>query len=241
MKIIRSSIFTQHTGIIAGMSTRVAGTDFGFNMSYNVGDDPAIVTGNRKAFFDVLHIDPNTVAYPLQEHTDTVAVCSSPQKFPSCDGLITAEKDIFLAVTIADCTPVLLYDRRQHVVAGIHAGWRGTTQHIVGNALSLMRSSFHSDPKDIVAFIGPSAGLCCYEVGEEVAERFPPSCVRPANDGKFHVDVKKANLLQLIEYGVQESHIEVNSDCSIHNQDYHSHRRDGIKSGRMLAVIGMKT
>jgi hypothetical protein len=240
MKIIRSSLLSRHAGIVAGMSTRIDGTVFGFNMSYNVGDDPAAVTENRKAFFDMLNIDVNSVAYPLQEHTATVAVCSSPQRVPSCDGLITAEKDLFLAVTIADCTPVLLYDARKKVIAGIHAGWRGTTQHIVGNAMTVMQSSFNTDPKDIVAFIGPSAGLCCYEVGDEVAQLFPPSCVRPSLNGKSHVDVKRANLLQLIEYGLQESHIEVNSDCSIHNQNYHSHRRDGSHSGRMLAVIGMK-
>ena len=240
MNIIQSTILSRYPDLVFGMSTRDDSAASGFNLSFKVGDDTVSVQKNRTAFFTMLNISEERIAFPQQEHSNTVAICNQPQKIPSCDGLITAEKDLFLAVTIADCTPVMMYDTKRQVVAGVHAGWRGTTTHIVGNTIMMMRSVYKTDPADIVAFIGPSAGVCCYEVGLDVAVSLPPACVTPKSDGKFFVDIKRANLLQLVEYGVRESHIEVNSDCSIHNHAYHSHRRDGSRSGRMLAVIGIK-
>ena len=222
------------------MSSRDVTTTSGFNLSFRVGDDPISVQKNRTAFFAKLNIDEGRIAFPQQEHTNTVAICSQPQSIPSCDGLITAEKGLFLAVTIADCTPVMMYDTKRKVVAAVHAGWRGTTAHIVGNTIVMMQTVFQTDPADIVAFIGPAAGPCCYEVGLEVSESLPPACVIPKSGGKFFADIQRANLLQLVEYGVRESHIEMNSDCTIHNHAYHSHRRDGSRSCRMLAVIGIK-
>lgn len=240
MTIIRSAIFSQYPDIVFGMSTRDVSAPSGLNISFNVGDDPAIVQSNRTAFLTALNINEGRIVFPQQEHTNTVAVCRQPQRIPSCDGTVTAEKDLFLAVTIADCTPVMLYDTRRKVVAGIHAGWKGTARHIVGRAISLMCESHNTDPADIIAFIGPSAGVCCYEVGSDVAATLPSECIIPKSNGKFFADIKKANLLQLIDNGVRESHIEVNSDCTIHNHLYHSHRRDGKRSGRMMAVIGIK-
>ncbi|MBI2427641.1 MAG: polyphenol oxidase family protein [Ignavibacteriales bacterium] len=153
---------------------------------------------------------------------------------------MTDAKNTFLAVSIADCTPIMLYDPDKNVIAGIHAGWRGTSKSIVGNAVQLMKQNYSVVPANIVAFIGPSAGVCCYEVGNEVAELFPNDCWTEKGNGKFMLNVKKVNMLQLLANGVQESHIEVHPDCSIHNQQYHSFRRDGKNSGRMLAVIGIK-
>ncbi|MEW5798300.1 MAG: peptidoglycan editing factor PgeF [Bacteroidota bacterium] len=239
MKIVRSNIFERYSELLFGMSTR-SGAALDMNMSFNVGDDPLHVAENRKKFFSALGIDGDRVAFPLQEHTSVVQVCTVPAQHPHCDALVTNAKNTFLAVSIADCTPVMLYDPKKKVVAGIHAGWRGTSTKIVENAVRLMRDQYEVDPANIIAFIGPSAGGCCYEVGKEVAELFPPECTTEKGSGKFFLDVKKANRLQLLANGVQESHIEVHPDCSIHNQLYHSYRRDGTNSGRMLAIIGIE-
>lgn len=241
MKIIHSNILSQFPEVIFGMSTRAEnGPVNNGNMSFKVGDSAENVTANRRAFFHAVGIEESNVAYPLQEHTNNVTMCSEPGLYPHCDGVITSRKNLFLAISIADCTPIVLFDTKKRVIAGIHAGWRGTAKHIVVNALNAMREKYDAKTKDIVAFIGPSAGGCCYEVGEELLQYFPDSCSTPTKNGKYLLDVKKTNMIQLLEYGLKESHIEIHQDCTIHNAHYHSFRRDGTFSGRMLAVTGIK-
>ncbi|NUN69005.1 MAG: peptidoglycan editing factor PgeF [Bacteroidetes bacterium] len=215
---------------------------FGLNLSYNVQDDPANVEENRRLFFGALGLTTDQVAFTSQQHTTDILTVSSPGQNDTCDALITASAGVFLAISIADCTPVMLYDPVRKVAAGIHAGWRGTAGRIVEGCIRRLQQEFGTVPHDLFAFIGPSAGVCCYEVGAEVAAQFPDQCVRPgAVKGKFLLDVKKANVLQLLDNGVRNSNIEVHKDCTIHDRRYHSHRRDGTGSGRMFAVIGITT
>ena len=102
-----------------------------------------------------------------------------------------------------------------------------------------MLQEFGSKPDELYAFIGPSAGQCCYEVGEDVAQRFDAEFVSRRN-GKFYLDIKKANEEQLRNAGVPGTNIEVHEDCTICRTElYHSYRRDGDKSGRMMAIIGL--
>lgn len=226
------------------MSTRnggVSGEYFNWNMSFHVGDDEKNVIENRRRLFSALNIKPEQVAFPQQEHTATISICSYPSIFPRCDGLVMQEKNVYLAVSVADCAPVILFDSVKKVIGAVHAGWRGTAQRITEAAVLLMKREFHSRPEDMLAFIGPSAGVCCYEVGEEVAKLFPKDCIHPKKNGKFYLDVKRANVLQLLENNIQEANIEVHSDCTIHNSKYHSFRRDGKNSGRMLAVVGLQS
>lgn len=242
MEIIRSKIFTQFPELVFGMSTKSPSTGkiFEYNMSYRVGDSPENVDVHRQTFFSALGIDKEHIAFPKQEHTNTVKVISQIENPEMTDGLITAISGLYLGISIADCTPVTLYDPVEKVVAAVHAGWRGTVKKIVEQALFQMRNTFQSRAEDICVYIGPSAGGCCYEVGEEVANQFPKSCSTLQANGKFLLDVKKANVEQLLENGVQKEHIEIHSDCTICNTKYHSYRRDGKQSGRMLAIIGVR-
>jgi YfiH family protein len=243
MTIIRSSVLSGFPRLLFGMSTVQGGVSsgsYGLNLSFNVQDEEANVRENRRRFFSALGIDESQVAFTRQQHTTDILTVTAPGTNDTCDALVTAGTGIFLAISVADCTPVMLYDPVRSVVAGIHAGWRGTVGRIVEKTVRRMTEEHGSQATDIVAFIGPSSGPCCYEVGEEVAVQFPSECSEPRRPGKYMLDVKKANLLQLLESGLQNSNIDVNQDCSIHNPLYHSHRRDGQGSGRMFAVIGMK-
>ncbi len=244
MTVVRSTLFSRFSSLLFGMSTTDGGVSngtFGMNLSFNVGDDPERVRENRRRFFGHLGISESAVAFTRQEHTTNVREVAAPGIYPESDGLMTATAGVFLAVSSADCTPVMLYDRRLQIVAGVHAGWRGTAGRITGQTVRQLHRSFGTAPEDIVAFIGPSAGVCCYEVGVDVAAQFPQECTVPHANGKFLLDVKKANVLQLLENGVQNSNIETHPDCSIHDSRYHSFRRDGKGSGRMFAVIGLLT
>ena len=212
---------------------------FSMNLSYHVGDDPGNVQSNRDRFFSSLGIEERHIAFTQQKHTNTVVFVSTPGVFPVSDGLVSSQKSLYLAVSAADCIPVMMYDPVSKTVAGVHAGWRGTNARIVHAAVDIMTQKCAALPSDIRVFIGPSAGKCCYEVREDVALLFPEECREPYRDGKYLLDVKQANVLQLIKSGLRKENIEVHPDCTIHNPAYHSFRRDGSKSGRMFAVIGL--
>lgn len=243
MTIVRSELFNRFPELLFGMSTVEGGVSpgtFGMNLSYHVQDDPANVRENRRRFFGALGLTPDQAAFTRQQHTSDILTVTEPGQNDTCDALITDRPGLFLAISIADCTPVMLFDPVRRVVAGVHAGWRGTVGKIVEKTIQRMEKENATIPSDVVAFIGPSAGKCCYEVGAEVAGQFPSECIAPSTvPGKSMLDVKHANVIQLLDNGVRNSNIEVHQDCTIHNTRYHSHRRDAQGSGRMFAVIGI--
>jgi YfiH family protein len=209
------------------------------NTSFNVGDSARNVTGNRQWFLNALGVMPDRLAIPQQQHTAIVKKVSAEGTYEQCDALITNVSKVFLSVSVADCAPVFLFDRKKKVVGCVHAGWRGTEQRIVQKTLLQMQQDFGSAPVDIHAFIGPSAGQCCYEVGEEVARKFDVEFVL-RRSGKIYLDIKRANNEQLRVAGVPGLNIEVHVDCTICNLEfYHSYRRDREKSGRMMGIIGL--
>ena len=239
MTLIRPQVFPP--GIIAGFSTRNGGVSpppLGMNLSFRVGDDPSNVRKNREIFFGALEIPPDWIAVPGQVHGTTVRRVEEPGEYPETDALISSAKGLFLCVSVADCVPILLHDTQGGAVGAVHAGWRGTASAIVATAVGAMHAEFGTLPSRVVASIGPCASACCYAVGADVASRFQQACVR--NDrGVLFVDLKSANRTQLIDAGVPPESIELSPYCTISDPSlFHSHRRDGVKSGRMMGVIG---
>ena len=229
-------------GVCAGMSTRsggVSGGTLGLNLSFRVGDLRDHVIENRKRFFSALPIDSCNVAFPLQCHSTTVKSIDVPGEYPECDALITSRAGLALAITIADCVPILLFNQEHLVTAAVHAGWRGSAGRILEKTLALMSDEYEVHPSNILAFIGPSAHSCCYAVGQEVAEQFPASFRTRGTDGKSFIALPEYNKHQLLDCGVPPDAIEIHPHCTICNNSYHSFRRDGDASGRMLAVIAM--
>ncbi len=209
------------------------------NLSFSVGDDANNVEQNRKLFFRVVNADVSQVAFAKQCHSDVIQPVVRAGTYEACDGFVTTERSLWLAVSVADCVPIFLFDEKNAAVAAIHAGWRGTHKGIVRNGLRVLREEFGSIPADVLAFVGPSAGVCCYEVGEDVAEFFSNGAINRANR-KVYLNLKEANKRQLVEMGVSEANIEVHPDCTICKPElYHSFRRDGERSGRMLGMIAI--
>jgi polyphenol oxidase len=135
--------------------------------------------------------------------------------------------------------PVFLFDPRHNAVAAIHAGWRGTVAHIAGLAVQMMNAEFGTTAADLLAYIGPSASVCCYAVGDDVSTKFDDRFVE-CRDGRMYVDLKSANRQHLTDAGIPVTRIEVSPHCTISEPDlFHSFRRDGQKSGRMMGVIGL--
>jgi polyphenol oxidase len=149
------------------------------------------------------------------------------------DALLENTPGAVVAVKTADCIPVLLVDDRNHAIAAVHAGWRGTVAGIVGRAIEAMRGRFGTLPAGLHAAIGPGIGKCCYEVGPEVAVHF-------GGQGTTHIDLPGANRRQLIDAGIEPGRIYVAGLCTQCNpEDFHSFRRDKEAAGRLHSFIGL--
>lgn len=242
LAIVRSSLLSNIPTLRCGITTRNGGVSrepYGMNTSFSVGDASEHVTENRKRFFAALGIPSDRVASARQRHTARIKRVAAEGTYDDCDALITNVPAVYLSVSIADCAPIFLYDRIRNAVACVHAGWRGTEQRILLKTIATMRDEFGSDPDNILAFIGPSAGQCCYEVGGDVAQKFDQEYLS-SRDGKLFLDIKKANRKQLLTGEVPDINIEVHDLCTICNPElYHSYRRDRDRSGRMMGIIGM--
>jgi hypothetical protein len=229
-------------GLRAAVSTRIGGVSrhpLGMNTSFKVGDEAAAVRTNRDRFLSAAGIPAGSLATAGQVHGSTITVVDAPGHHPDCDGLVTGRAGLYLGVSVADCVPILLYDRRRRVAAAVHSGWRGSREGIVGRCVAMMVERFSTDPGDIEAYIGPSAGGCCYEVGAEVADHFPGEALERNGSGNYRLNLWVHNRNLLARSGVPENRILVSERCTIHQDEtFHSHRRDRERSGRMLAVIG---
>ena len=162
------------------------------------------------------------------------------------DAVVTNQPGIMVAVRTADCVPVLIHDSKRGVVAAIHAGWRGAVAGIVPNTLALLQSRFGSRADHLRVSIGPSAGVCCYEVDEPVLQSLRRQCdswkkvVSPRPNGNAHLDLKALIKEQALGAGVIPHAITTVNLCTIcHEALFFSYRREGKVNGTMLSAIGM--
>lgn len=161
------------------------------------------------------------------------------------DYLITRLPAIGLAVDTADCIPLILYDNENHIVCIVHAGWRGIAQNIVQKSIDHLKSIARTQPEDLSIFVGPSAGVCCYEFEGDALSHF--SSLNYFNKiiahvrGKVHIDLIACIYEQLKEAGVSAAAINLNFHvCTICNTQFPSYRRDKNFSRRMLTVVALK-
>lgn len=196
----------------------------------------------RDEFLRQLGLSINRLAYSHQIHENKILVTDKPQGAEGYDAIITNKPNVYVCVTIADCTPVLIYDTQNKAVAAIHAGWRGTVAKIVRETLITMQRQYGTKGEDCLAYIGACISNKNFEVGDEVAEHFSDDeKVFNPEKKKFYVDLKMANKKQLMAFGLKENNIEISSACTVSDNDkLYSYRLEKGKTGRMIALIGMK-
>jgi YfiH family protein len=166
---------------------------------------------------------------------------------PRADIIFTDDPSVAIGVRVADCAPVLLFDRIRGVVGAAHAGWRGTAAGASTAAVEALRREFGSNAADLVAAIGPCLGACCGEVGPEVVEAFRAGGATEASiaswfsrgrDDRFQLDLERANRDQLERAGLDPSAIHATGLCTRTNRErLHSYRADREAAGRMVAAI----
>jgi YfiH family protein len=250
-----------HTQVTAFSTTRNGGVSKGDYASMNctpyTGDDLEAVQRNQQLLCTALHIEKEQLIIPYQTHSVNALVIDKEflqqnaekrnEQLQNIDALITQEKGVCLCVSTADCTPILLYDRKQQVIAAIHAGWRGSVNYIVRKTLEQMNRLYNTQGEDIFAAIGPCIGFDAFEVGDEVYDAFKQndfpmeyiSGWKPETH-KWHIDLQMANSVQLIDFGVPTEQIDICDICTFtHYEKFFSARRLGIKSGRILSGIFM--
>jgi YfiH family protein len=255
LSLLQFANLSEFPGLLHFSTTRMGGcsTDNynSLNLGFNSGDLPVNVSENRVKLCLALGINPDKLVFPKQTHTATVKTINADffdldieagkYFLNETDAVITNLRGVCIAIKTADCVPVLLFDRKQQVVAAVHAGWRGTVQSIVSKAIYKMVEDFGSVPCDLFAGIGPSISPDVYEVGEEVWNKFSPEFYLPTNPAKADkrlLDLWSANFQQLIKAGVPPDQIEVARICTFSDSDlFFSARRDGLKTGRMATGI----
>jgi YfiH family protein len=163
---------------------------------------------------------------------------------PGVDGILTGERGVWLGVKVADCEPVLIYDRRQKIVGAIHAGWRGNVQAIIPKTIALLKSRFHTLPRDLFVYVGPSLGPCHARFSDSSSE-LPPAwrryVVRRSGRAGW-VDFWQATRDQFLSAGVPDAQIEIAGICTqCFPKRFFSYRADGKILGEQLGIIGIKS
>jgi hypothetical protein len=259
LQLLLSEKLSEVGWLVHGFSTRLGGVSrvYGgnaLNLGFTKEDSRAAVERNRERFLKELGVVNKNHAWPLvtlrQIHSDLIyRVDSLPKQPLAGDGLISDTPGLVLAIQTADCLPIILADRKRRAVGVFHAGWRGTVKRIIEKGVGEMRKHFGSDPRNLVAAIGPGVQGCCYEVGEEVRtkfesqfayasallreikesdpvrEKYPLLFLTARAPGhselpvKLFLDLVEANRRQLLDAGVLKKNIETLGLCTACHTD----------------------
>jgi len=200
---------------------------------------------NKKIIANYLNISEKNLISPVQTHSANIDIAIENKfDYPDCDGLILTKNNLGIFLNFADCTPIILYDKKQNIGAVSHAGWRGTAQKIVQLTVEKMVHDFGSEAENIQAVIGPAIGFCCYNVGEDVYKSLALTVrdfdgLSEIREGNIFVDLKNINKRQLQELGVKE--IDVCPYCTVHNNDlFFSYRNENATTKRHSAILKLK-
>lgn len=251
-----------HAEIVHGFSTRYGGVSTehlsSMNLSFSRGDAEEHVRENFKRIAESIGFDQRNLVFSHQTHTNHVRVATEedrgngfakPLPYTDVDGLVTNIPGLVLATFYADCVPLFLVDPVHRAVGLSHSGWKGTVNKIGKVTVDTMVRQYGSDPADLIAVIGPSICLECYEVSEDVIEEFRMHYRKEAwssifyrkENGKYQLNLWKANELVFLEAGIRPEQISVTDICTCCNPDLlYSHRASKGMRGNLAAFLGIR-
>lgn len=257
MKVIQWKPFDE---IIAGTTLRHGGLSTGalasLNLALNVNDDINNVIENRKILADFLNTDLNHMVSPTQTHSTNLqkitkidmgkGMYSLDDAIDDTDALYTREKNLFLLTYHADCTPVLIYDKKEQLIASIHAGWKGNVNEIVLKTLRYLIKHENCQPKNIYAYIGPCLGYDAFEARDDIINLVKKMEINgnkyyhEVSKGIYRLDAKGLAKEQLTYLGVPESQITIDPHCTKSEpENFFSYRNDHA-CGRHVSYIAIK-
>jgi len=253
----------EDTGLVShAFSTRLGGVSKGdfatMNFSFTRGDDRDDVLENYRRMAAALGVDRERMVLTWQTHTTNVRRVTVEDEgkgivrdrdYRDVDGLITDIPGITLVTFFADCVPLYFLDPVHKAIGLSHSGWRGTVKRMGQVTVDAMKEAFGTRPEDIIACIGPSICGDCYEVGEEVSDEFADAFLEKYHDvillkkqnGKYQLDLWKANEIVLKEAGIKGDNLAVTNICTYCNpQLLFSHRRTAERRGNLCAFLSLK-
>ncbi len=238
-----SSLPSIHHGIFTREGGSSKAPYSSLNISYNVGDQKDCVIRNRRIIYACM--DEAQLVFAEQVHgCDILLLEDDPQLIQGAlsaprngDAIVTQTRGKNLVLQVADCQPVLMYDPIRQVVANVHCGWRGSIQDIVGRTINVMKIRFGSDPRNIIAGVGPSLGPCCAEFINYQKEI--PRLYWKYIDHSVFFDFWAITRDQMIETGVLASNIYISRICTKCNTGRFFSYRKEKETGRFAAVIGL--
>lgn len=210
----------------------------------NLYDEKRFLTIIKK-IHQKTNVNVDCIFFPKQIHTaDIITIDQETDlKKPThlfheqADAIITKEKNIVIGVVTADCLPLFLYDTENQAIGVIHAGWRGLSAKIITATILKMHEQFGTNAQHLQAYLGPSAGVCCYEVQVEFLSHFSPFLIEE-RAGKLFFNPKKAGIAELLENGLSINNIDTtNHVCTICSDHFCSVRRQKEKAGRQPSLI----
>lgn len=193
-------------------------------------------------------INVDCMFFPKQIHTDKVMALDNTTQLKKpihlfhekADAVITKEKNVAIGVVTADCLPIFLYDAKNQAIGVIHAGWRGLAAKIITATILKMHNHFGTNAENLQAYLGPSAGVCCYEVQAEFLSHFPPSVIENRS-GKVFFNPKNVGISELIENNLSNNNIDTtNHVCTICSEHFCSVRQQKEKAGRQPSFIFLR-
>lgn len=249
----------ESTGIVKeGFSTRAGGVSEGIfstmNLSFTRGDKREAVEENYRRIAQALDVDYGRFVFSDQTHTTNVLQVTEKdagngiireREYPDIDGLITNVPGLVLTTFYADCVPLYFVDPVHRAIGLSHSGWRGTVNRMGQVTIERMQEVYGTDPADLICAIGPSICQDCYEVSEDVTEQFAAALsgheaelfYRKEN-GKYQLNLWRANEIVLTEAGVKPEHLAVTDICTCCNpKNLFSHRASHGKRGNLAAFL----
>ena len=241
--VIRFPLFEGYPRVACACSTRQGGVSEPpwdtLNLGLSTGDRPESVFENRRRLLESLGLGSANLATAGQVHGTNVRLVSSPGDVPECDALLTLTPGLALAVATADCMS-LLY-AAPGAMAAAHAGWRGAAAGLPAATLRALCSAAAVPADSVRVALGPCIRACCYEVGPDVARRFPETVVRTVRGG-LRLDLPAFARLRLLEAGLSPEAFEDTGICTAcAPSTCFSHRRDAGLTGRHWGLVALRS
>ncbi len=199
----------------------------------------------KKEISHLFGVRESDVYMPIQQHTDRIAVIEHDLEPRVADAVVTVRKDIVIGIRVADCVPVLIFERTRGIIAAVHAGWRGTAASILKKTVQTMIDRFHGSPGEMLLAIGPAIRGCSYGVDHDVMHAVTAATgegkYHTEKGGKYFLDLPEANRQQAISMGIPEDSLWVSGDCTFcHPERYYSYRYAKGTTGRQGGFIVRK-
>ena len=200
----------------------------GGNMDFKWGSEREVLS-NRKLFLKNNEINLDDIVAMEVEHEERILIADSSMKGKVIftEALITKEKNLPLFLTTADCLPIAFWDAQSEVIALAHCGWRPTNRKLVSKVIARMEAEFNSNPKDLFVSIGPGIHKESYIFKNPIQKTIPDwfEFLEDTPEGDTHIDLVGYNKAQLLEAGIPENQIEIDSNDTFLSEDYFSHFR----------------